>query len=294
MSQRHQQPYRQMINAAVTKALSPKSQRQQPWRPQQQPRQTQPQQQARQPQQQAQQQPHRGQIEYRKMVDTAVANLGNGLHFGHDDTQVDPQTKPFLPTLRGINALGLVTVESQPGVSGISEGGETEQRGFVTGLLARHRLLDFLTQLRDMQSGCIVVVQDVGRRPEVHLPQGIDSLDAVNECCGNLWNPERSNIIMLTRTRGRGMSAPGILNPPGPNDDVWEYYSNLSIRRRGRFEDELGQMDPATRSAIGAYCVLVEVVRIPTSVPDVMDIILRALQGMAESRAVRNEKLANL
>ncbi len=228
------------------------------------------------------------------MVDTAVENLKSGLHFGHDDMSVDAQTLPLLPVLRRINALGMLTVESQPGERTRAKWGETEQRGYVTAFLPRHRLLELLTQLREMQSGCMVLVYDVGSAPEVHLPLGVASLDAVHECCGNLWDPDRPNRIMLTRERGRGLSDSGQLNPQGPNDHVWGCSTAINLNLRGRFEDELGQLHTNTRLSVGAYCVLVTVIRLPMCVPDIMDIVLSALEGMAEVRAVRRERLANL
>jgi hypothetical protein len=231
--------------------------------------------------QQPQQQQHGGKQKYQQMIHAAVANLGAGLHFGHKDLEVDEETEPLLDTLRQINALGMLTVESQPGERTAGDWGETEQRGYVTGFLPRHRLPEMLTELREMHSGCMVVVDDVASLPEVHLPFGVASLDAIDECCGNLWDPKRLNRIMLTRDRG-------------PGNLEWKVSTNLNLTLAGRYDDQLGQLPSNLRRSIGAYCVLVTVVRLPMCVPDLVDIILKALEGMVEGRAVRRDRLAKL
>lgn len=214
--------------------------------------------------------PGRHQVAFARALDRSVGRLALNL------TQQD--SLPGLPDLQEMHALGFLTTESQPGVFESGEWGDSEQRGYLCGFIPRRFLWDMVEQLR--RSGCVTLVHDLGVAPEAQLPAGVNSMDGIQDIVGNWLNPNNPSQISLTRQRN-------------PGERAWEYYTNTPILLSGLFEEALEQnIEPKDREAVGIYCALVQVIRIPMGVPDIMEIVRDALRRASRVRSERRAAMA--
>lgn len=139
---------------------------------------------------------------------------------------VDPETIPMLDSLRMLNVMGFMPVESQPGTctygGGIQQGPNAgkkyseEQMGYIAGYIKKKEAASFIKEL--VKHDVFVIESDCSKRAKPIIHARLELKKTVASIA-NFWTRSKNCAINVTRDRIDG--------------EEWRQYTNIPIADEG-------------------------------------------------------------